>query len=108
MPMKAAGRSVGRRRDVARLTAELAASEARFRALADSLVESVYEAVLDDPAHPSGVYTFWSGNVQAMLGYPPEDFFADDRLWEKRLHPEDRDWVLQRTRQLFQSGDSMD
>ena len=85
-----------------------AASEARFRALADSLVEAVYEAVLDDPAHPSGIYTFWSGNVRAMLGHPPEAFFADDRLWERGLHPEDRDWVLQRTRQLFESGDSMD
>ena len=31
-----------------------------------------------------------------MLGYPPEAW-KDNLLWEQIIHPEDREWVLERT-----------
>ena len=90
----------------AREAAELA--EQRLRTIADSLLEAVYEADLTQPHRPSGVLRYYSANVEQVLGYPVSDWLADDALWVKRLHPDDRDFALQAHDALRERGETLD
>ncbi len=92
--------------EVARLSGALNTAEHRFRALTGSLLEAVFES--DTVSNPSGQYTYWSDRVTTVLGHPPEAFFADDKIWANGLHPDDRDWVLEASRILFESQETID
>ncbi|HYB30106.1 MAG TPA: EAL domain-containing protein [Solirubrobacteraceae bacterium] len=48
-----------------------------------------------DPGE-SGRWYYTSPQIEQILGYSPEAWCADPELWAKRLHPDDRDWVLAR------------
>ena len=41
--------------------------------------------------------TFTSKHAENILGFPAEAWIADPSLWMHRIHPEDRDWVLEFT-----------
>jgi PAS domain S-box-containing protein len=92
--------------ELGRLRAALEAAERRYQALTGFLLEAVFES--DIVHNPDGAYTYWSERVTDVLGYPPEAFFADHLLWSKHLHPDDRDWVLRDSRELFESGHTVD
>jgi len=94
--------------ELARLSAELSRSDARFRALTASLLEAVYETDMTQPHRPTGVCTFYSDNVTAVMGYPPEAWYEDDALFVKHLHPDDRAWVLEAHDVLREHGETMD
>ena len=64
-------------------------SETRFRALVEQLPAVTYVAALD-PDLPA---TYVSPQI-AEFGFAPEDWLADPQFWVKRLHPEDRQRVL--------------
>ncbi|MDD2320635.1 MAG: PAS domain S-box protein, partial [Geobacteraceae bacterium] len=36
---------------------------------------------------------FYSDRWKSILGFEPDDFDDDERLWEKLVHPDDREWV---------------
>jgi PAS domain S-box-containing protein len=38
--------------------------------------------------------TFVSSNVEAQVGYRPEQFYADPEFWRKRIHPGDHERVM--------------
>jgi PAS domain S-box-containing protein len=79
-------------------------AETRFRRLAEELPLVTYIDALpsilapggEAPSTFSGVNLYTSPQVEQMLGYPPEAW-KDNLLWEQILHPDDRDWVLERT-----------
>jgi PAS domain S-box-containing protein len=79
-------------------------AETRFRRLAEELPLVTYIDALPAVLAPSagavssfaGVNLYTSPQVEEMLGYPPEAW-KDNVLWERILHPDDRDWVLART-----------
>ncbi len=48
-----------------------------------------------DPGE-TGRWYYASPQIEQILGYTPEAWCADPELWAKRLHPDDRDWVLTR------------
>ena len=48
-----------------------------------------------DPGE-SGRWYYASPQIEKILGYTPEAWCADPELWAKRIHPDDRDWVLAR------------
>jgi diguanylate cyclase (GGDEF)-like protein/PAS domain S-box-containing protein len=48
-----------------------------------------------DPGE-SGRWYYTSPRIEEILGYTPEAWCADPELWAKRLHPDDREWVLAR------------
>jgi PAS domain S-box-containing protein len=73
-----------------RAQAAVRESEARYRQLVERVPAAVYVA---EPG-PSGAWTFVSGQVERMLGYPPEEWTADPNLWERHIHPDDRDRVF--------------
>ncbi len=45
-------------------------------------------------AGPAGHWHYVSPQIETILGFSTEEWLADPELWAKRLHPEDRDWVL--------------
>jgi PAS domain S-box-containing protein len=75
-------------------------SEARFRELMEWLPAVVYEADVE----PSREWHYVSPQIEAMLGYSPEEWLADPDLWEERLHPDDRAEVVDLERREAEIG----
>jgi two-component system, cell cycle sensor histidine kinase and response regulator CckA len=65
-------------------------AEAKYRTLVETLPLVVYIDALDDVS--SNLYT--SPQCVELLGYTPEEWFADPELFAKVLHPDDRERVL--------------
>jgi PAS domain S-box-containing protein len=61
-------------------------SEARYRALIEELPAYVYIATDD----PDPVMTYVSPQTLEMIGYPSDEWMADQDLWLKATHPDDR------------------
>jgi PAS domain S-box-containing protein len=68
--------------------AGLAEAEARYRALVEQLPAIAYI----DPADREGT-VYISPQTEQILGYSPEDWYADPHLWRSIVHPEDREGV---------------
>jgi two-component system cell cycle sensor histidine kinase/response regulator CckA len=47
---------------------------------------------------PRGAFavTYISKNIQALLGWEPQQFLEDPHFWFNHIHPEDQPWVLER------------
>jgi PAS domain S-box-containing protein len=73
------------------------AAEHRFRTLVETMpaVTYVWESASGGGHAEIGV-TYTSPQIEALLGYTAEEWEGDPTLWEKRLHPDDRDEVLER------------
>jgi PAS domain S-box-containing protein len=67
----------------------LAASEHKYRRLTENLRQLVYRA---DPQ--TLVATFVNQAVETLYGYTVDEWLADPALWERTIHPQDRDRVL--------------
>ena len=80
---------------IAELSARRAAeaSLVRLRAIIAGLNAIVWER---DPATLR--LTFINERAEELLGYPAASWLADEGLWSRILHPDDRDWVLARAR----------
>lgn len=71
-------------------TTQLRQTEAKYRTLVEQIPMVTYIAPLDKA---SGTF-YISPQIEAVLGYSPEEWLADPGLWVKLLYPEDRDRVL--------------
>ncbi len=65
--------------------AQLAEAEARYRALVEQTPAITYMDAIEGPV--STLYI--SPQTTAILGYTPEEWYADPQLWSKIVHPED-------------------
>ncbi len=72
-------------RERRRVEAALRESEARLHHLLAGSPGIIYSCAL----RPAIRHTYVSGNVEALLGYNPEEFLADANFWRDRLHPAD-------------------
>jgi PAS domain S-box-containing protein len=63
----------------------LSEAEARYRALVEQLPAIAYI----DPVDRDGT-VYISPQSEAILGYTPEEWYADPRLWHTIVHPDDR------------------
>ena len=63
----------------------------RYRKFVEELPAMTYARGLDTP----GAAGFISPQSMALLGYAPEEFVDNRDLFEQRLHPEDRERVLE-------------
>ncbi len=64
--------------------------EERYRLL----VEQIPAVAYIDRADVADVAFYTSPRIETLLGYTPEEWLGEN-LWEERLHPDDRDWVLE-------------
>ncbi len=65
-------------------------AEAAYRKLVERLPAIVYRAEVGE----AGAWTYVSPQIESILGFSPEDWCADPTLWERRLHPEDRERAI--------------
>ncbi len=66
-------------------------AEGRYRNLVEQLPAVSYIA---EPG-PKGAWAYVSPQLERMLGFSQEEWTADPTLWARRIHPEDRDRVLE-------------
>ena len=69
----------------------LAEAEGRYRSLVEQLPAVSYIA---EPG-ANGVWRYVSPQLERMLGFSQEEWTSDPTLWARRIHPEDRDRVLE-------------
>jgi len=79
-------------------------SEAKFRRLVAHLPTVVYVNAVGDAS--STLYV--SPQIESLLGYTPQEWLADPKLWSKTLHPEDRQHVLKQAAHTDQSNEPFD
>jgi PAS domain S-box-containing protein len=65
---------------------DLRETEARFRALVETIPAALY-IELPDPDAPS---LYVSPQLEELTGVTPEEYVADPTLWTRLLHPDDR------------------
>lgn len=80
---------VGRAIEERQAETALAASEVRYRQLAKDGRDVVFRYRL----YPKKGVEYVSPESFAMLGYSPEEYYADPELIVKTTHPEDQAWV---------------
>ena len=73
-----------------RAAAALRESGDRFRTLVHQVPAVVYLSELDEVSRT----LYISPQIAPMLGYTPEEWVADPELWQRCLHPDDRERVL--------------
>ncbi|ESU26553.1 signal transduction histidine kinase [Flavobacterium limnosediminis JC2902] len=81
--------NINQRKESERLILE---SQQKIKDLINSIDGVVWEGNSVEP----GV-TYISKKSEDMLGYTPEEWLADDYFWRKIIHPDDRDWVIERS-----------
>jgi PAS domain S-box-containing protein len=92
---------------------QLARAERRYKTLVEqSPVVTYIDAFTDaDETLTNGDETragestiYISPQVEELLGYTPREWTSDAELWERILHPEDREWVLAQSRRHGRSS----
>lgn len=73
-----------------RIQSELRAAEMRYRTLVEQLPAVTYVDALDKVA----TTLYISPQVEQMTGYAAPEWLGDTRLWESRIHAQDRERVL--------------
>src|SRR5829696_7038438 len=68
-------------------------AETRFRTLVEHIPAMTYMEVPDDGGQANN-FLYISPQVEAVLGYSPEEWMADPELFRRLLHPDDRTRVL--------------
>jgi diguanylate cyclase (GGDEF)-like protein/PAS domain S-box-containing protein len=69
----------------------------RYRGLIEHIPAVTYISDFDE----AGTLRWISPQVQALTGHPPEAFLADDGLWDRLIHPDDRLRVSNETARAF-------
>ena len=89
--------------DARRAQADLRQAEERNRKLVEQLPQVTYIEQLD---HASASYI--SPQIEALVGYTPEEWTSDPAFFEKVLHPDDRERVLAGFAGMHESGQQLD
>jgi len=80
---------------------EISSAGGDYRRLVERLPAIVYACELGE----RGRWRYVSPQVEAILGYSPDEWMADPGLWVRQLHPEDRAGVLeQEARKAAEGG----
>ena len=74
-----------------RLSDELTVAEAQYRSVVERVPGIVYVA----EAGQHGRWHFVSPKIKELLGYTAEEWMRDPTLWISRMHPADRDRMIQ-------------
>jgi PAS domain S-box-containing protein len=74
--------------------------EQRFRALLEGVPVAAYRW----EAGSAGRCLYVSPQIEAMLGFPPEQWMTEPELWLQRIHPDDRERVMSEESAALSSG----
>ena len=69
------------------IQAELYRAQTKYRALVEQIPAIVYIDAADEDMST----TYVSPQIEEILGYTPQEYIEDPQLWEKMLHPDDRE-----------------
>lgn len=96
--------SVLRSLDAKRQARARSAVESRYRALVEGMPAVTYTW---DPRRPAGTLPppYVSPQVEAILGFSPEEWQADPQLWIRQIHRDDQDRVLAASARADRSGE---
>ncbi len=75
----------------ARAEVALRAAETKYRTLVEQLPAIIYTAAIDE----HGTTQYVSPQIEAMLGFSPEEWLANPNLWLEQAHPDDRARMLE-------------
>jgi PAS domain S-box-containing protein len=70
----------------------------------DFLLSSSPVTLYTSEATPPYAATFISDNIEAMLGYTPDEFLTTPNFWADRLHPDDCERVFSGMGDVFKHG----
>jgi diguanylate cyclase (GGDEF)-like protein/PAS domain S-box-containing protein len=95
--MKQTGRGGGWPDDrVSEFLDEISSAGNEYRRLVERLPAIVYACEQGE----RGRWRYVSPQIEEILGYSPDEWMADPELWARRLHPEDRERVLEQETRL--------
>jgi len=78
-------------------------SEAKYRGFIENLPVLFYAAEPQPPYAP-----IYLSPAFAQFGYSLEKWRETADLWTRIIHPEDREWVLEKTAAAMQAGEAID
>ncbi len=73
---------------------QLRETEAKFRTLVEQTPAVIYIDEFDETISHNYKIVYLSPQVEAILGYRPDELQADPELWSKLRHPDDRERAL--------------
>lgn len=76
-------------------------SEENYRRVIDNVDEIIYSVTFKNGGGLDGKVNFVSKQAEKILGYTPEEFIQDSRLWLTVIHPDDRERVAEETALIF-------
>jgi len=76
--------------ELMRTQAELHEAKSKYGALVEQIPAIVYVDVADENMST----TYVSPQIEAILGYRPQQYIEDPQLWENILHPDDREEAM--------------
>lgn len=69
---------------------QLSSAEAKYRTLVERIPAITYTAEFGETAP----WLYVSPQIEAILGFTPEEWMVRPNLWSKQVHPQDRDRIL--------------
>ena len=87
--------------ELKRVEGELRGAENRYRTLIERMPAIVYIQELGEPSRT----TYLSPQYEAILGYTPEECFADPDHWVNIMHPDDMERILSEDQRTNESGE---
>ena len=79
-------------------------SEAKYRTLVEQIPAVTYIEALDEGELDWNML-YVSPQVEQLLGYTPEEYVADSKIWQELLHPDDQQRVLAEDARTEESGE---
>jgi diguanylate cyclase (GGDEF)-like protein/PAS domain S-box-containing protein len=79
-------------------------AEARWRSLVEQIPAITYIADFDE----RGTLTWVSPQIERLLGHTPEELIADQDLWYRLLHPDDRERVIAEEHRVYEHVEEFD
>ncbi len=98
---KPAGRS--RKAGVSLATTGTVTTDATFRRFIENLPVMFYAVEPDPPYTP-----IYISPAFEAFGYPLDEWLTDTDIWDRIIHPEDRQTIVDQTREAMQKGDDID
>jgi PAS domain S-box-containing protein len=77
-------------------------SAARYRAFVDHIPAVIYMK----SAEKAQKMLYISPQLEALLGYTPEEWITNPHIWENRFHPDDRERVISKENRSEKNGEA--